>query len=71
MSIAKIIELIGSSANSFDDAVKQIISRVNKTVRNLTGLEVISQKVKIKPDKSIEYRVKAKVIFIIEDGNKK
>jgi hypothetical protein len=71
MSIAKVVELIGSSKKGFDDALKSIISRANKTVRNLTGLEVISQKIKIGRDKGLEYRVKAKVLFIIEEGNKK
>ncbi|MFA5333797.1 MAG: dodecin family protein [Candidatus Nanoarchaeia archaeon] len=71
MSIAKVIELIGSSEKGFDDAVKNIIIRANKTVRNLTGLEVISQKVKINPNKSLDYRVKAKVLFLIDDGKKK
>jgi len=71
MSVAKVVELIGSSDKGFDDAIKNIISRANKTVRNLTGLEVISQKIKINSDKSLEYRVKAKVLFIIEDGKKK
>jgi dodecin len=70
MSTAKIVELIGSSEKSFDDAIKQIISRANKTVRKLTGLEVISQKIKINPNKSLEYRVKAKVLFILEDNKK-
>ncbi|MDD4353255.1 MAG: dodecin family protein [Candidatus Nanoarchaeia archaeon] len=71
MSVAKVVELIGSSSKSFDDATNQIISRANKTLRNLTGLEIISQKIKINSNKSLEYRVKAKVLFIIEDGQKK
>lgn len=71
MSVAKVVELIGSSEQSFDDAIKNIISRANKTVRNLIGLEIISQKIKINPNKTMEYRVKAKVLFIIENGKKK
>ncbi len=67
MAIAKVVELIGSSDKSFDDALKGIITRANKTERNLTGLEIISQKVKIGKDKSLEYRVKAKLIFLLEE----
>ncbi|MFA5303764.1 MAG: dodecin family protein [Candidatus Nanoarchaeia archaeon] len=71
MSIAKVVELIGSSDKSFDEATKNIISRANKTVRNLTGLEIISQKIKINSNKSLEFRVKAKVLFLINDSRKK
>jgi hypothetical protein len=70
MSIAKVIELIGSSDKSFDDAIKGIINRTNKTLRNLTGIEVISQKIKVNKDKSLEYRVKAKVLFLVDDKKK-
>ncbi|MDD2678617.1 MAG: dodecin family protein [Candidatus Nanoarchaeia archaeon] len=68
MAVAKVLELIGGSEKGFDDALNQIIKRANKTVRNLTGLEIISQKVKINKDKSLEYRVKAKVLFLIENN---
>jgi len=67
MSVAKVVELIGGSEKSFDDALKQIIARANKTVRNITGLEIVNQKVKVNKDKTLEYRVKAKVLFLIED----
>jgi flavin-binding protein dodecin len=70
MAIAKVVELIGSSEKGFDDAIKGIINRANKTLRNLTGLEIISQKVKINKDKSLEYRVKAKILFLLDDKKK-
>ena len=70
MAIAKVIKLIGSSDKSFDDAIKGIINRTNKTLRNLTGIEVISQKIKVNKDKSLEYRVKAKVLFLVDDKKK-
>lgn len=70
MSVAKVIELIGSSDKSFDDAIKNIVSRASKTVRNITGIEIISQKIKFGPKNSMEYRVKVKAIFIL-DGEKK
>jgi len=70
MSVAKVIELIGSSDKSFDDAIKNIVSRAKKTVRNIIGLEIISQKIKFASKDSMEYRVKAKVIFLIDSEKK-
>lgn len=70
MSVAKVIEAIGSSEKSFDDAIKNVINRASKTLRKLTGVEVISQKIKINPDKSLEYRAKVKLLFLLDDRKK-
>lgn len=66
MAIAKITELQSSSKKSFDDAVKAGVSRADKTLRNLTGAWVKSQKVKIEKGKITEYRVVLKVSFLLD-----
>jgi dodecin len=67
MAIAKITEIQSASKKSFEDAIKAGISRADKTLRNLTGAWVKSQKVKIEKGKIIEYRVLLKVTFILND----
>jgi flavin-binding protein dodecin len=67
MSVAKITEIQASSKKGFDDAVKNGIARADKTLRNLTGAWVKSQKVKIEKGKIIEYRVLLKVTFVLQD----
>lgn len=67
MAIAKITEIQASSKKGFDDAVKNGIARADKTLRNLTGAWVKSQKVKIEKGKITEYRVLMKVTFILQD----
>jgi flavin-binding protein dodecin len=64
---AKITEIQASSKKSFDDAVKNGIARADKTLRNVTGAWVKSQKVKIEKGKIIEYRVLLKVTFVLQD----
>lgn len=66
MSVAKITEIQASSKKSFDDAVKTGIQRADKTLRNLTGAWVKSQKVKIEKGKITEYRVLLKVTFVLD-----
>ena len=66
MAIAKITELQSSSKKSFDDAVKAGVSRADKTLRNLTGAWVKSQKVKVEKGKITEYRVVLKVSFLLD-----
>ncbi len=70
MAIAKITEIQASSKKSFEDAIRAGISRADKTLRNLTGAWIKSQKVKIEKGKITEYRVLLKVTFILTDKDK-
>ena len=67
MSVAKITEIQSSSTTGFDDAIQVGIARAEKTLRNLTGAWVKSQKVVIEKGKIVEYRVILKVSFILQD----
>jgi len=67
MSVAKITEIQSSSTKGFDDAIKAGIARADKTLRNLTGAWIKSQKVIIEKGKITEYRVLMKVSFVLQD----
>ena len=42
MSIVKIIELVGSSSESSDDAVRNALIEARKTLRNIKAVDVVS-----------------------------
>ena len=67
MSVAKVTEIIASSNKSFDDAIENGVERASKTLKNVTGAWVESQKVVVKDGKIAEYRVAMKVTFILKD----
>ncbi|MEM9234944.1 MAG: dodecin family protein [Pseudomonadota bacterium] len=67
MSVARVTEIIASSEESFEDAVKKGIKRANKTLKNVQGAWVKDQKVTVKKGKIAEYRVGLMVTFILED----
>ena len=67
MAVAKITEIQTSSSKSFDDAIRVGIVRAEKTLRNLTGAWIKSQKIVIEKGKITEYRVVLKVTFILQD----
>lgn len=67
MAVARVTRLTASSPTSWQDAVQEAIGRASKTLRGLTGLEVVSQKAKIVDGKITEYRVTIDVTFILED----
>ena len=68
MSVARVTEIIASSRESFEDAVKQGLKRASKTLKNVRGAWVEGQKVSCDPDGHIvEYRVILKVTFVLQD----
>ena len=66
-SVYKVIELVGSSEKGWEDAVKTIITRASKTVRDLRVAEVIKLDVKIGDNQVILYRARMKVSFKFEE----
>jgi flavin-binding protein dodecin len=64
--VARVTEVIAGSPNSFDEAVKLAFDRANKTLRNITGMKIVEQKVMIEAGQIQEYRVRAEVIFVLE-----
>lgn len=65
MAVARVTEIISSSPRSFEDAIDQGIARANKTLKNVKGAWVKSQKVEIDKGKIVEYRVTLKVTFVL------
>ncbi len=66
MAVARVTRITASSPTSWQDAVQEGLNRASKTVRGITGLEVVSQKAKIVEGKIAEYRVTVDVTFILE-----
>jgi len=64
--IARVSEIIAGSPISFEDAIKIGFERANRTLRGITGLRILEQRVSIKDEKIDEYRVRMEVIFLLE-----
>lgn len=64
--IARVTEVIASSKVSFEEAIKAGFSRANKTLREITGMRVLEQRVSVKDNQIDEYRVRLEVIFVLE-----
>ncbi|HEY2980440.1 MAG TPA: dodecin family protein [Anaerolineales bacterium] len=68
MPVAKVTEIISSSTESFEDAIKVGVARAHKTLKHLRSAWVQSQQIKLNEDGGIrEYRVQLKITFVIED----
>lgn len=66
MAVARVTRITASSPTSWQDAVQEALQRASKTLRGITGLEVVNQKAKIVEGKITEYRVTVDITFILE-----
>ena len=66
MSVARVTKITAASSKGFQDAVQTGLTRAAKTLRGITGLEVISQKAKVEDGKVAEYRVTLELTFILD-----
>jgi flavin-binding protein dodecin len=67
MSIYKVIEVIGTSEISWEEAAKSAIEKASQSVKDLRIAEVVSQDLKIENDKVVAYRTKVSLSFKIKD----
>jgi flavin-binding protein dodecin len=65
-NVARVTEIIAESPKGFDDAVQVGFKRAASTLRGITGLRIVEQRVSVKDNKINTYRVKMEVIFILD-----
>lgn len=68
MSVYKVIELIGTSSQSWEDAAATAVKKASETLRNLRVAEVVKQDLDIAENGSVTYRTKLNVSFKFEGG---
>ena len=65
-SVYKVVELIGTSTESWENAARTAVERASKTLRDLRVAEVVTQDLVIEGGKVTAYRAKLKVSFKYE-----
>jgi flavin-binding protein dodecin len=66
MAVARVTEIVASSPDGFREAVDEGLSRASRTLRGITGLEVIGKRVKVERGLIVEYRVDMKITFLLD-----
>jgi dodecin len=67
-NVAKIIELVGSSNKSWEDAAQVALNEAKKTIRGITGIEVLDMTAKVDSTSGSikEYHTSVKIAFSVE-----
>ncbi|MBV8819614.1 MAG: dodecin domain-containing protein [Acidobacteriaceae bacterium] len=65
--VYKILDLVGSSENSIEDAVQNAIARASKTVRELKWFEIVQTRGHVENGIVRHYQVTLRVGFTLEE----
>lgn len=65
MSVTKIIEVVGRSSTSSDDAVKNALAEAGKNLRDIKALDVVS--VGLRGDNMDEWGALCRISFLVEN----
>lgn len=66
MSVVKIIELVGDSQKSWEDAAAQALSRAEESVDAITGVEIKRMTATVHDGKIVEYKTNLDVAFEVK-----
>jgi len=69
MAVASISTITAASTVGWQDAIERGFERASKTLRNITGLQVVEEKARVENGEITEYLVTMKVIFVLEDSD--
>jgi flavin-binding protein dodecin len=61
----KVIEVIGVSDESWEDAVGQAVSKASESVKGITGVEVTAQTARVSDGKVVQYNATVKLAFVV------
>lgn len=64
-SIAKVIEIVAESEESFEGAVQNGLKEASRTVDNIKSIWVDNMTAIVENDEIVKYRVNAKVTFVV------
>jgi hypothetical protein len=67
MAIASISTITAASPESWQDATLRGFERARKTLRHITGLQVVEEKARVEDGAITEYLVTLRVIFVLEE----
>jgi dodecin len=68
MAVYKVIELIGTSSESWEAAAKEAVERASKSLRDLRVAEVVELDMTVDGDGATQFRAKLHVSFKYEDA---
>src|SRR5512135_3880347 len=68
-AVVRVAEMVGVSTRGWEDAAQQVVARASRTIRHITGLDVIGRNAVVRDGQITEYHVTVKLAFIVEPAD--
>jgi dodecin len=65
MSVVKVIELIGCSTKSWEEATKNALAEAAKTIKNIKSIYVKNFSANVENNQIVEYKANVKISFVV------
>lgn len=69
--VVKVLELVGESPNSWQDAVECAVQEAARTVENITGVEIYNLTGNVENGQIVEYKANVKVAFVVDHNHRR
>lgn len=66
MGVVKVVELVGESQQSWDDAARNAVAEAARTIQGITGVEVLNWTANVNAGNVVEYKANVKVAFQVQ-----
>lgn len=63
MAVVKVMELVGDSTRSWDDAIRNAVREAARSVSNISGVEVLNMTANVKNGEIVEYKADVQVAY--------
>jgi len=71
MTVVKVLELVGESQQSWQDAANQAVMEAARTVDNITGVEVANWTANVDNGRITNYKANVRVAFVVDPNRRK
>jgi dodecin len=66
MAVSKVIDLIGNSTVSWEDAARNALAGASKSLHGISDLEIVQFTAKVVDNEIVEYRAMVKLAFVVD-----
>lgn len=66
LAVVKVIELVGESPNGWEDAIQSAVAEASKTIRNISGVEVMNLTCSVDNGRITDYKCDVHIAFKVE-----
>ena len=65
-AVVRVAEMVGISTEGWEDAARQVVARASRTIRHITGMDIVRSTAVVRDGRITEYHITAKVAFVVE-----